>query len=53
MKELMSMTHNFRNYRDKLRNIAPPAIPYIGVTLQDLTFIDDGNPSFLGEVGVE
>merc|ERR1712032_894444 len=36
-------TKNFRNFRQTFRNISPPAIPYFGLFLQDLVFIDDGN----------
>ncbi|KNC51938.1 ral guanine nucleotide exchange factor [Thecamonas trahens ATCC 50062] len=50
LKDVMSMTHNYRAYRDKLKSAAPPLIPYLGVSLQDLTFIDDGNESFVQKV---
>jgi len=39
-------TKNFRNFRQTFRNISPPAIPYFGLFLQDLVFIDDGNDSY-------
>ena len=47
LKEIMSMNHNYVVYREKLRSTQPPMIPYMGVLLQDLTFIDDGNPDTL------
>ena len=50
LKECMSMTHNYRFYRDKLKSVAGPVVPYIGVMLQDLTFIDDGNDAFVKKV---
>jgi len=47
VEELMSMDSSFKKYRSALENTEPPAIPYIGVCLQDLTFIEDGNPSHM------
>ena len=43
LEKLMSPEKSFRNYRDRLTHINPPAIPYMGVTLSDLTFLDEGN----------
>lgn len=31
-------------HREALSHSAPPCIPYLGVHLSDLTFIEDGNP---------
>ncbi|KNC46651.1 Ras guanine nucleotide exchange factor A [Thecamonas trahens ATCC 50062] len=47
LRELMSMSHNYRAYRDVLRKSLPPLVPYLGVHLQDLVFIDDGNETRL------
>lgn len=45
LKELVSRDKNFGNFREYLKNkISPPSIPYMGVYLTDLTFIEDGNP---------
>jgi RasGEF domain len=44
---LMSSQGNFANYRKALRTQPPPFIPYLGLWLTDLTFVDDSNPSFL------
>ena len=41
---VMSVDHNYRAYRLALRQATPPCVPHIGKFLQDLTFIDDGNP---------
>jgi len=43
-EKLMKSEGNYKAYRETLQNVNPPAIPYIGVFLQDLTFIEDGNP---------
>ena len=43
LKMTMSMASNYTNYRRALKAASAPCIPYLGVMLQDLTFIDDGN----------
>jgi len=40
----MSSLGSFKTYRRILREGSPPAIPFLGVPLSDLTFIEDGNP---------
>ena len=47
IKELMSYRRNFGNYRDVLRGLAPPALPFLGIYLTDLTFIEEGNKDTL------
>ncbi|KAE8151354.1 ras guanine nucleotide exchange factor domain-containing protein [Aspergillus avenaceus] len=44
LKELMSSEKNFIKYRDMLRRTGPPCVPFLGIYLTDLTFIDDGIP---------
>ncbi len=41
---LMSMEGNYLRYRQVLKQTSPPAVPFLGVFLSDLTFLDDGNP---------
>lgn len=41
---LMTAENSYRNYRMALKAVNPPCIPYIGVYLADLTFMEDGNP---------
>lgn len=36
--------NNYRPLRDLVQNTAPPCLPYIGVYLTDLTFVQEGNP---------
>jgi len=43
MKVLFNPTSSFKNYRQMLASASVPIIPYFGVTLSDLTFIDEGN----------
>eukprot|EP00029_Vermamoeba_vermiformis_P007603 TRINITY_DN3333_c0_g1_i1.p1 TRINITY_DN3333_c0_g1~~TRINITY_DN3333_c0_g1_i1.p1 ORF type:complete len:437 (-),score=133.71 TRINITY_DN3333_c0_g1_i1:30-1340(-) len=42
---IVSPEHNWKNYRPLMQNEAPPLVPYIGLFLADLTFINDGNPT--------
>jgi len=47
LEELTSMHNSYKNYRNALLEKEPPLIPYLGVHLQDLTFIEDGNTSLV------
>ncbi|KAF3928893.1 hypothetical protein AA313_de0200273 [Arthrobotrys entomopaga] len=44
MRTLMGTTRNFGDYREMLHLVNPPCVPFLGVYLTDLTFIEDGNP---------
>ncbi|KAJ3300426.1 hypothetical protein HK104_000484 [Borealophlyctis nickersoniae] len=44
---LVSPKGQYANYRKVLKDLVPPAIPFLGVYLTDLTFIELGNPDFL------
>jgi hypothetical protein len=43
----MSNDRSFRNYREKLMFASPPCVPYLGIFLTDLTFVEDGNPDLV------
>ena len=48
-KNLHSQTstlNNFSNIRLRILNVKPPCIPYIGIYLTDLTFIQDGHQKY-------
>jgi son of sevenless len=47
MRTLMASTKNFGRYREKLHEANPPCIPFLGVYLTDLTFIEDGIASII------
>ncbi|KAL2200924.1 ras guanine nucleotide exchange factor domain-containing protein [Corynascus similis CBS 632.67] len=47
MRKLMGSTKNFGEYRETLHAANPPCIPFFGVYLTDLTFIEDGIPSVI------
>eukprot|EP01129_Flabellula_baltica_P014536 TRINITY_DN6981_c0_g1_i1.p1 TRINITY_DN6981_c0_g1~~TRINITY_DN6981_c0_g1_i1.p1 ORF type:complete len:1107 (-),score=304.83 TRINITY_DN6981_c0_g1_i1:11-3331(-) len=49
LKELTDRQKNYANMRSALRNANPPLIPYLGMYLTDLTFIEEGNPDTIGE----
>lgn len=42
MRALIASTRNFVRYREALHAANPPCIPFLGVYLTDLTFIEDG-----------
>lgn len=41
-------SRNFAVYRDLIRTAAPPCVPFCGLYTRDLTFIEDGNPDYIG-----
>ncbi|TMS36000.1 hypothetical protein L596_003273 [Steinernema carpocapsae] len=46
---VMDSSHSFKNYRSLLAETKPPCLPYIGLVLQDLTFVHVGNTDYLPE----
>ncbi|KAI7877714.1 ras GEF [Lichtheimia hyalospora FSU 10163] len=47
IRRLMGANRNFQEYRDLIHSINPPCIPFLGIYLQDLTFIEDGNADYI------
>jgi len=47
LRDLFSPNDNWKVYRAELSSKDPPAIPYLGLYLQALTFSEDGNPDQL------
>lgn len=47
VRKMMSSSKNFTEYRVALHSVNPPCIPFFGVYLTDLTFIEDGIPSVI------
>ncbi|KAJ3094851.1 hypothetical protein HDU97_007523 [Phlyctochytrium planicorne] len=46
--ELLSPRSNYKNLRAAVKDsLRVPCVPYLGIYLQDLTFIADGNPAIL------
>lgn len=50
LMEKMSSKSSYKEYRELLKRVSPPKIPYLGVYLTDLTFIEDGNPNNIGHL---
>eukprot|EP01098_Paradermamoeba_levis_P016727 TRINITY_DN9231_c0_g1_i1.p1 TRINITY_DN9231_c0_g1~~TRINITY_DN9231_c0_g1_i1.p1 ORF type:complete len:652 (-),score=199.83 TRINITY_DN9231_c0_g1_i1:128-2083(-) len=44
LEKVMNNDQAYKVYRDHLSRVDPPCIPYLGVYLTDLTFIEEGNP---------
>ncbi|XP_061912798.1 rap guanine nucleotide exchange factor 1b isoform X10 [Entelurus aequoreus] len=44
---LIDSSSSFRAYRAALAEVEPPCIPYLGLILQDLTFVHLGNPDHI------
>jgi hypothetical protein len=50
LEQLMENKQNYKNYRErlvKIRQNGEPTLPYLGVYLRDLTFIEEGNQTHL------
>lgn len=47
LNDLMSEAKGFKNYRQQLAITEPPCIPFLGVYLTNLVFIEGGNKDFL------
>ncbi|XP_025190430.1 guanine nucleotide-releasing factor 2 isoform X1 [Melanaphis sacchari] len=46
---LIDSSSSFRAYRQALADTNPPCIPYIGLVLQDLTFVHIGNNDYISD----
>ncbi|CAI7641450.1 unnamed protein product [Penicillium glandicola] len=45
LQAMICSAQNYQAYRDTLRLAVAPCIPFLGLFLKDLTFIEDGNPA--------
>ncbi|KAL1493112.1 hypothetical protein ABEB36_011238 [Hypothenemus hampei] len=48
-QKIVSSDGRFRALRDALHKCDPPCIPYLGVYLTDLSFIEEGTPNFVDD----
>ena len=48
LEEIFSRHNGFRELRRAMQGASAPSIPYYGFYLTDLTFVEDGNPTYLG-----
>jgi hypothetical protein len=46
LKEVANSERNYADYRKVLKDLLPPCLPFMGVYLTDLIFIDEGNTDF-------
>lgn len=46
LQSLVSTDSRFRNMRDAINRCDPPSIPYVGMYLTDLSFIEEGTPNY-------
>lgn len=49
LQNIVSSDGRFRNLRDALHRCDPPCIPYLGLYLTDLSFIEEGTPTMTEE----
>ncbi|XP_032191722.1 ras-specific guanine nucleotide-releasing factor 2 isoform X2 [Mustela erminea] len=49
LQKTVSSEGRFKNLRETLKNCNPPAVPYLGMYLTDLAFIEEGTPNFTEE----
>lgn len=49
---LTSSSQNYKAYREATAGLQAPIVPYIGVYLRDLTFIEDGNETLLNKTKI-
>lgn len=50
INDMVVRDSSFSKLRKTLKSLDPPCIPYLGMYLKDLTFIEDGNPNYLTNV---
>jgi len=53
MMELCKVEENYFPYKKLLLTQTPPLVPYLGVYLRDLTFLEVGNPTYLDDEKVK
>lgn len=54
LSALVTSEGNYKSYRNVMQNIigfppADPIVPYLGMFLADMTFIEDGNPTYFDD----
>ncbi|XP_063745247.1 ras-specific guanine nucleotide-releasing factor 2 isoform X6 [Eleginops maclovinus] len=49
LQKTVSTEGRFKNLRETLKNCNPPCVPYLGMYLTDLAFIEEGTPNFTEE----
>lgn len=50
LEKLIITDQNYKVLREVMKKAEPPSIPYLGLSLTDLTMIDEGNPHLHGNL---
>jgi len=45
LRKVVDHSRNHAEYRGRLRNCSPPAVPFLGIYLTDIIFCREGNPA--------
>lgn len=45
LKQVVDISRNYTVLRQRLQGLIPPCLPFVGIYLTDLTFVDHGNPT--------
>jgi hypothetical protein len=53
IKRSVSFEKNYKVYRSILSTIQEPCVPFLGLVLSDLTFLDQGNQTFITDQGIQ
>ncbi|KAF2072720.1 hypothetical protein CYY_005961 [Polysphondylium violaceum] len=48
LDKIVTPLKNYISLRHLMTTIQPPCVPFLGIHLKDLTFIEEGNPSIIG-----
>ncbi|KTW32685.1 uncharacterized protein T551_00170 [Pneumocystis jirovecii RU7] len=46
LRSITDCSRNYAIYRSRLKENLPPCLPFLGLILTDITFIEEGNPSY-------
>ncbi|KAG4306253.1 hypothetical protein PORY_000241 [Pneumocystis oryctolagi] len=46
LRSITDYSRNYAVYRSRLKEHFPPCLPFLGLILTDITFIEEGNPSY-------
>jgi len=49
LNQLMESKSNYRDYRTAMKERKGPVLPYLGVILRDILFIEEGNKNYVGD----
>eukprot|EP01095_Lingulamoeba_sp_RSL-Kostka_P015181 TRINITY_DN689_c1_g2_i1.p1 TRINITY_DN689_c1_g2~~TRINITY_DN689_c1_g2_i1.p1 ORF type:complete len:611 (+),score=170.69 TRINITY_DN689_c1_g2_i1:46-1833(+) len=50
IQDQLSQNQSYKTYRELLSTVSPPCIPFLGVYLTDLTFVEEGNTDKINDL---